>query len=411
MSADHELAKKSSQDILNTLRLHPFSRHLIGNQRELEVRKDSFFVRGHKDSRNHSVKAKGILSNVTGGRADYIIFDDVEVAKNSGDSRRREELRRRIAEVNNLLVPEMGRRLFIGTYHDSESVYDELINIGASKLKVPLIKNVKGEFPYQVGDSQWPERFNQEWILQKQTTCHSKAEWQSQYLLIPSSVTDSLLDVTRVRMYEKEVDFTHSNGSVLAKIGDAILRSVSCWWDPAISSARGDDSVVAIVFSDDDNNYYIHRTVHIAGDTDEQCRRVKIIALEHNIPVVSIESNGIGALLPPMLIKHLEGTGVGVDAVYNSARKNDRIIQAFETPLYAGKIHAHASVVDGPFLYQLRDFKFENTKTRDDFIDATASAILREPIRLAAAFSSFAGINKNWMAQGTYDLEMDELSF
>lgn len=84
MSADGETAKKSTQDILQVLRRHPFSQHLIKAGRDLEVRKDSFFVAGHVDNRNSSVKAKGILSNVTGGRADYIIFDDIEVPKTQG---------------------------------------------------------------------------------------------------------------------------------------------------------------------------------------------------------------------------------------------------------------------------------------------------------------------------------------
>ncbi|WP_054763259.1 phage terminase large subunit [Methylomonas koyamae] len=321
MSADGETAKKSTQDILQVLRRHPFSQHLIKAGRDLEVRKDSFFVAGHVDNRNSSVKAKGILSNVTGGRADYIIFDDIEVPKNSGTAHKREELRRRVSEANNLLVPEVGRRLFIGTYHDPESIYDEVAQNGASKLRVPLITNIKGDYPYMEGDSQWPERFSNQWILEKQLSCHSKSEWLSQYLLIPASTSDSVLDVARIKMYDKEVDFVSANNSYHVTIGEHVIRSVSCFWDPAISSARGDDSVVAVVFSDDDNNYFIHRTIAVVGDTDDQCKAVKRIALEFNIPIVNIEMNGIGAMLPPMLIKHLEGTGIGVNSASIEKRR------------------------------------------------------------------------------------------
>lgn len=411
VSANHATAKRSTNDILHILRLHPFSVGMIVENKYLEVRKDRFFVKGYADSRNASVETKGITSTITGLRADYIIFDDIEVPKNSGNALKREILRKQVDEANHLLVPEIGRRIFIGTYHDSESVYDETYAKGATRLKVPILSNIEGEFPYQTGESRWEERFDEDWISQKQLTCKSKAEWLSQYLLIPATLSDAILDVSKIRAYEGEVKFVQANKSYLATLNDKELRSVSCWWDPAMSSARGDDSVVAIVFSDDDNNYFVHRTIAVKGDTDQQCIAVKKLALEFNIPVVTIEMNGIGALLPPMLIKHLEGTGIAVDTAFSSEKKNDRIIKAYEVPLYAGRIHAHASVLNSPFLHQLKDFEPSQTNNKDDYIDSVASAILREPIRLAAAFNNFGSINKRWMSMGTFDIKIDEFSF
>jgi hypothetical protein len=405
LSADSDTATKSTNDVLAVLKHHPMSKHLIDTK--LEVRRDSFKVVGHTDARNASCKSKGISSNLTAGRADYIIYDDIEVPRNCGTEGKRRDLRRRVAESNNLLVPEMGRRLFIGTYHDPASIYDEVYaNGGCTQLKVPLIKNIKGEFPYQTGESQWPERFNDQWIANKQRTALSKSEWLSQYLLIPASTTDSILDISKIISYSGEIDFISANGSMLAKLGETTLRSVSCWWDPSMSTGSRDDSVLAIVFSDDDNNFYIHRVYALVGDADVQCTRIKHIALEFNIPVITIENNGIGSLLPALMIKHLERTGIAVSSVYNNRPKNERIVHAFETALYSKRIHAHESVMNSKFVPQLRDFSPSQSNILDDYIDSVASAILNEPIRIAAAVNMINNNNARWMSQGTYDIEL-----
>lgn len=416
LSADKETAKKSSQDILSILQNHPFSSHLIGKRilGRTEVRKDQFFVHGSSDNRNPTVRALGILSNITGGRADYIIYDDVEVPKNSGNDSKRHDLRKKISESNHLLVPEIGRKLFIGTYHDTESIYDEQINNEARYLRVPLLEHIRGEFPYITGISQWPERFSDKWIANKQKESSSKAEFYSQYLLIPASINDSILDPSRFNVYQGEIEYRTVNGRAYAKLKDKVLRSVSCWWDPSMSKARSDDSVVAIVYSDEDGNFYVHRTQAVKGDTDQQCIQVRELAVKNNVPLVCVETNGIGALLPPMLIKHLHGTGVGVDGVFtNQANtKNTRIIMAFETALYAGRIFIHQSVADGKFLRQIQDFNPQTTKNKDDYIDAVASCILREPNHIGMNSTEIsANTISRWIPSGSFDIEAEGYSY
>jgi hypothetical protein len=423
LSADKETARKSSQDILSIIRQHPFSSHLAPDLKRtgggMSTRSDLFSVKGATDKRNPSVRAMGVLSNITGGRADYIVYDDVEVPKNSGSEQKRYDLRRKMSESTHLLTPDYGFKLLIGTYHDSESIYDEAISNGASFMRVPLLSDIKGEFPYMTGTSRWPERFTDEIIADKQKACSGKAEFLSQYLLIPSSIKDSILDSTLFRIYTGEIEFGTANGRGTAKLQmvgkePIYLRSVSCWWDPSLSTARGDDSVVAMVFTDDDGNYYIHNTTAVFGDTDQQCEQVKRIALKYHIPVVCVETNGIGALLPPILIKHLAQTGIGVDGIHSpsSQTKNHRIISAFETPLYGGRLFLHQSVADGSFINQIRDFDPSTTRNRDDYIDSVANCILREPVRIGSIDLFGRGtINNGWMAQGSHSIEMDSFSF
>jgi phage terminase large subunit-like protein len=414
LSADKETATKSSQDILSILRNHPLSKHLISSDRSVTKRKDQFFVCGSFDMRNPSVKAVGVTSNITGARADYIMYDDTEVPKNSGNESRRYELRKKISESRSLLTPEIGRRLLIGTYHDAVSIYDEEIGNGSASLRVPIISNTKGEFPYISGEPQWPERFDSEWVYQRQLDSLSKAEFFSQYLLIPSSIKDSILDQTRFIHYREEIEFKSANNRAYAKLGETTLYSVTCWWDVALSTARSDDSVVAVVFTDDNGHYYVHDIKKLVGDTDEQCQQVRKFALQYNIPSICVESNGIGALIPPILIKHMQGTGIGVDGVFNtqSQTKNTRIITAYETLLYGGRLHLHERVANSPFLNQIRDFDPSTVKNRDDYIDSVASCILREPIRIGA-LDGFGGKSmvSGWMGQGTYEMEMDRFQF
>lgn len=408
LSADAETAKKSSMDILNILRNHPLSEKLVdGDTKNKVTRKDSFFVNGSTDSRNPSVRAIGILSNITGGRADYIVFDDVEVPKNSGSERKRNELRSRINESNNLLVPETGYRLFIGTYHDPISIYDEQVQLGAHKLRVPIIEDMKGDWPYLTGESLWPERFSNEWIVQKQKSI-SRSEFYSQYLLVASSARDAFLDIARFNLYSTEVTYRTANGRTVALLGDKRLTSVSCWWDPSVSTGRGDDSVLAIVYTSEEGDYYIHRTQKLKGDTEEQISQMRDFVIRNNIPAICVETNGIGAMLPPMMIKALAGTGIGVNGVFSSENKNLKILRAYEVPLYAGRIYIHESVEDGKFLRQVQDFDPTTNRNADDYIDAVASCILREPnmIGMNSVYTSSTTIER-WLPSGTYDLKVD----
>jgi hypothetical protein len=85
---------------------------------------EQWWVNGALDMRNASMFAKGILSNVTGARANECQNDDVEVPGNIQTPEAREKLRYRLSEQTHILIPG-GRKLFIGTPHTHDSLYDE----------------------------------------------------------------------------------------------------------------------------------------------------------------------------------------------------------------------------------------------------------------------------------------------
>ena len=74
-----------------------------------------------------SCKSVGITSQMTGSRADILIFDDVEVPLNSATDMQREKLLQLITEAESILTPkEESRILFLGTPQSTFTVYRKL---------------------------------------------------------------------------------------------------------------------------------------------------------------------------------------------------------------------------------------------------------------------------------------------
>jgi len=74
-----------------------------------------------------SCKSVGITSQMTGSRADVLIFDDVEVPLNSATDMQREKLLQLITEAESILTPkEESRILFLGTPQSTFTVYRKL---------------------------------------------------------------------------------------------------------------------------------------------------------------------------------------------------------------------------------------------------------------------------------------------
>lgn len=411
LSADSNTASKITADTTGIIARHPLAGHLRG--RENTWRQDKFWVTGATDSRTASVSSFGIGSNVTGTRADWVVFDDVEVPKNCLTAMLREDLRRRISDTNYIMVPT-GRRLFVGTPHNEESIYPEVINSqGASSLRVPLLIDTSGDFPFIVGKSAWPERFDDAHIQKLQLNAHSKNEFLSQVQLVPKPSDEQMFDASLLIEYKNEAEIFTSNRETVLTIGEKRMVSCSAFWDPSMGSSRSDDSVLSIVYADAAGHYYLHRCIALKGDADEQCEQAKQVALEFHLPSIIVETNGIGNFLPAILRKYLNGTGISCEGKVTTKNKALKITEAFEVPLYAGLLHIHSQVMQSKFFVQFRDF---NPKTigrdKDDYIDSTASAILNEPIRITRGLGFSADGRARWQqSQGTVDIEVEAFVF
>lgn len=396
LSEKKDTATKITLAVSHIIQRHPLAKHLHGD--ENINRADALYVRGFTDPRTPSITSWGVRSSLTGARADWIIYDDTEGSSNSNTETERDNLRDRLAEPAHFLVPG-GYELFVGTPHSYDSIYPEIlgevekespVRRGATGLKIPIADGLKGEFP-NFTDAEvlaWPERFSVEVINSKAGKSGTKGEFLSQYLLLPYNPDDTVLDPTLVATYRHNVDITYSNGGVLAKIGQDRVMSVSCFWDPALSTVTTDDSVLAIVYTTDTGHYFIHRTIQLQGDAEEQCEQVVRYMKEFDLPHVVIETNGIGNFLPAILRKRMEGKGLTCEGKATTLNKVKKIMEAYDVRLSGGFLHAHESVMQGRFRTQLRDFSARSAgKSKDDFIDAVAMCILAEPIRLRAGWS------------------------
>jgi hypothetical protein len=419
LSADKKTATKITTDVAGIIERHPLAKHL--HDKDKAWRTDFLYVKGSTDGRNASVTSWGVMSNITGARADWIIYDDTEVPKNSRTELEREKLREKLDEPTHILVPG-GYELFVGTPHSFDSIYTELegtsgkeepFRTGCSLLKIPVMEDACGEFPNMVGRPVWPARFDLANIKKRQDGSNTKGHFLSQYLLQPYNPDDTVLDPTLIATYTHELEVHSANGSTVAKINGQRVMGASCFWDPSLAQKSTDDSVLSIVFTTDDGHYFIHRAIKLSGDGDQQCLQAIGEMLKNEVSHVVIETNGVGGMLPPLFRKHAASKGITCEGKPTSQNKMEKIVHAYEVALASGLVHAHKSVMETPFRSQLRDFNHKTAgRGKDDFIDSVAMAILSQPIRIKAGhYGSRASTWQSQVSGGSIECEFDGVSF
>lgn len=438
-AADDSLATKLTRDVRDVLTRHPLTQGML----EAKPAEHQFWVSGADDFRNASVSAYGVMSNVTGSRADEIVLDDAEVPRNIASADLREKLRMRVSDGTYILVPG-GKTLYIGTPHCHDSIYNEVEGRGADVLKIPLFEHNQRNaeavnvthwpltIPHDdlivfhgnralvqdtdfriVGDviefaspmsglldayseCAWPERFTWEEVKIRRRAAFSLNEWDSQYMLRAKPIHDVRLNPDRLRCYDVEPKFTEVNNTIRCEIGFAKITTVRAYWDVASGKAKGDASVLSIVFGDDKGYLYWHRAIQLLGEIESQCDQARKLALEFSLPAIIVETNGIGGFVPAFLRRKLAGTHCAVIEHTAKGKKSERIIAALEPPLSGNLLYAHEQVFSSPAIGQMRDF-IPDVDGPDDFIDSASGAILAQPVRIgrgaypAQRKSSFGG--------------------
>jgi hypothetical protein len=458
-AADDKLATKLTRDTLNVLRRHPWCVGMINGKPGAQ----SFWVAGAADARNPSMEAVGVNSNATGARADDIDFDDIEVPKNIKSADMRENLRLKIEESTHIIVPG-GKKTYIGTPHTHESIYSELAEGGATMLKIPLFEHhvrytetsarTRFAIPFDaaadgyyvlagigkfarmlaVGTDcvirngelifaappgvvidvyakcAWPERFTRKEIERRRKDTRTLNGWDSQYQLEAKPVTESRLDPDRMMLYSVEPTLTHANRQPVLMLGKVRLVGVKARWDCSLGKVTSDASALSIVFTDDAGRLYWHRAVALTGELEEldsrgrliggQVRQLLDILKPLQVPSVTIETNGPGGFVPAIARKHAKPHGIAVVEDFETANKNERILDAFEAPLSARFLWAHTSVYD-TVEAQMRDFNPALKNQPDDYLDSAAGAISATPVRIGKIFRNLTAEQpKNWVPHG-----------
>ncbi|HEX9702472.1 MAG TPA: phage terminase large subunit [Rhodospirillales bacterium] len=392
LAADFALARKLVRNVKRIIERHPLTGDMKPTRAD-QWASAQFTVNRRLELRDPSMLAKGIGANVTGSRADVVICDDVEVPNTADTAPKRQDLRERLDEIDFVLVPG-GTTLYVGTPHTYYSIYaaearaetgeSEPYLAGFMRLELALIDGR--------GRPRWPERFPAariEAIRRKS----GPNKFRSQMLLEPVNVAEGRLDPDRIRLYDDALDYQEGNSEARLTLGRRRLVSASCWWDPSYGSpGKGDASVIAALYTDEEGDYRLHAVRYLTHDpavaerVDEAtqlCRQVAAFVRDHYLPAVTLETNGLGRFLPGLLRRELARAGLRAAVIEAASRraKELRILEAFDAVLAAGRLHAHRDVWATPFVTEMREWR-PGTSARDDGLDAVAGCLLSEPVRL-----------------------------
>lgn len=315
--ADDDLTDDLSRDTLAVLRGHPLTQDMLVEPAGVRHwwTKKGFQL----DARTPQFRGRGVLSRVTGNRASEIINDDCETAKNVEDVVARSKLRRKLSEQSFILLPG-GGRLWVGTPHTHDSIYDELIAAGNENLCIPLFSHstrydagpsrdvfrfdgkpgsdgvwvfvgigpnamlLKEAEDYTVEDGHvrlnsptsslvdiclgnaWPERFHRKEMLERRQECSTINYWDQQYGLKSKPLHEIRLDPNKIQAYNEEPRFVRANKHLQMWLGNVQIVGYSMRWDPSAGKLNSDASAVVLDLQDMAGRHYWHRAVKLIGE-------------------------------------------------------------------------------------------------------------------------------------------------
>ena len=404
LAADSILASKMARNIKRIIERHPLTTNLKPDKAD-QWASDRFTVRRDIELRDPSVISYGVTANITGARADVIICDDVEVPNTCDSPDKRAELRERLLELDYILVPG-GMQLYVGTPHSYYSIYAEepREEIGEERAFLQDFNRLKIPILNKNGKSAWPERYRIE-DIERMKVHTGVNKFTAQILRQPVKITEGRLNPKQLKIYEGEISYLKEIRRL--EINNIPMVSASAFWDPSFGSIKGDGSVVAVIYMDAENNYYLHRLIYIKTDPQstideatQQATYVAKLTKEFLLPRLVLENNGIGKFLPNILRREIRSARSLCRVQEHSASRNKdiRILEAFDVAMATERLHIHKSVLDTPFINEMQEWVPGKSNNRDDGLDAVAGAIETQPEKLGII--PLSGGAHNWHQSG-----------
>jgi len=361
----------------------PWLNHLCPRDDDQRWSRVSFDVRGCRPAQSPSVKSVGITGQLTGSRADVIIFDDVEVPSNSATDLMREKLLQLVTEGESVLTPKDDSRIiFLGTPQTTFTIYRTLRernyipmvwparypktlvgyeDVLAQELQDDIEKHGLESLIWKPTDT----RFSEINLLEREQSM-SRSNFMLQFMLdtslsdalkFPLKLADLMAMPLDMKMGPSSIVWRADKTTVLdlpavALPGDrwhapAETGPSQAWGDTIVAvdpSGRGKDETVAMVVSQINGNLFL-RDIFASQDgySDATLREILRRAKKFGATMCLIESNFGDGLVMEVMKKHAQEMGVGMnfEEVRSTTRKEDRMIDTLEPVL-----NQHRLVID-----------------------------------------------------------------
>ena len=361
----------------------PWLQHLTPKDDDQRWSRVSFDVYGCRPAQSPSVKSVGITGQITGSRADVILFDDVEVPSNSATDMMREKLLQLVTEGESVLTPrEDSRIVFLGTPQTTFTIYRTLRernylpmvwparypktlvgyeDILAPELQADIDKQGLEALAWKPTDT----RFSELNLLEREQSM-SRSNFMLQFQLDTSLSDAQKFPLKIADIIALPLDGNVGPSSLVWRTDKSTLLDLPCvalpgdrWYGPQETgpsvpfgetivavdpSGRGKDETVALVLSQINGNLFL-REIYASQDgySDKTLCGILRMAGKFKATKVLIESNFGDGLVMEVMKKHAIEMKIGVEfeEVRSTTRKEDRIIDTMEPVL-----NQHRLVVD-----------------------------------------------------------------
>lgn len=395
-------ASKDRSDNFTTFTLRlitevPVLKHLTP-RRDQRCSKVAFDVGPADADHAPSVRSVGITGQMTGGRADIIIADDIEVPNNSATQTMRDMLAERVKEFDAILKPG-GRIGFLGTPQTEQSVYNTLEERGYitriwparypserhltaySDRLCPTVGRMLESDPTLGGRPTDPKRFDDNDLLEREAS-YGRSGFDLQFMLntalsdlerYPLRLQDLIVADIDVDMGPEKIMWASSPELIINDLpnvgfnGDRYHRPMGYARDAggAIRLLPWGGSVLVIDPSGrgaDESGYCVAKMLNSQifvpaaggkrghGYDDKVLTFYAELAKKHKVNLILIEANfGDGMfsqLLKPYLKRIYPCT---VEEVKHSIQKEKRIIDTLEPVMNQHRLIVDPKVIDDDF--------------------------------------------------------------
>ena len=417
----------------------------------------SFDVAGCRPAQSPSVKSVGITGQITGSRADLIVFDDVEVPANSATDMMREKLLQLVTEGESVLTPKKDSRIvFLGTPQTTFTIYRTLRErnyrpmvwparypkslVGYEEILAPqLLSDIDERGLDSIAWQPTDTRFSEINLLEREQSM-SRSNFMLQFML-DTSLSDSLKFPLKLSDFSvMPLDPGKGPSDVIWGADKETLLDMPAvalpgdrWHRPKSTidyvpynqtiiavdpSGRGKDETVAVVLSQINGFIFVRDMLATQdGYSDTTLCGILRLAGKYNASVCLIESNfGDGAIME-LMKKHAQEMKVGMmfEEVRATTRKEDRIIDTLEPVLNQHRIIIDQKLIDWDYrsnpemapeerlprmlMYQLtRMCREKGAVKHDDRVDALALGVkyFQDVLAISAKEQEISRSREQW---------------